>query len=135
MLNFSILLSGDMDSMLAILGTFSAIAGLLSLACCVVIIASNWRIFTKAGVPGWYSIIPILNSYTLFKIAWGNGWMFLTQLIPFIGWVFGIIVYHKLAISFGRGIGTTIGLIVLPVIFMPMLAFGNSAYMGPAVSA
>lgn len=101
------------------------------LALCIFFIFVQWKIFEKAGEKGWKSLIPFYSTYILWKIAWGSGWMFLTTLIPFVGFVFGIICNVKLAQAFGKGIGFAIGLIFLPVIFEPILAFGDSQYLGP----
>ena len=54
----------------------------LSLAIAVLGIIAMWKIFEKAGEPGWAAIIPFYNLYVLFKITWGNGWKFLLLLIP-----------------------------------------------------
>jgi len=42
-----------------------------------------------------------------------------------------IIVVHNLSVSFGKGVGFTIGLLLLSIIFYPMLAFGDAQYLGP----
>jgi len=39
---------------------------------------------------------------------------------------------NLLSKSFGKDVGFTIGLILLPVIFYPILAFGDAKYIGPA---
>ena len=96
-----------------------------------------WRIFEKAGKPGWYSIIPILNVYTLYEITWGNGWMFLLNLliiIPIIGSIIVLVVSimtcSKLSHAFGEGTGFTLGLIFLEPIFIILLGFSNREYSG-----
>ena len=89
-----------------------------------------WIIFTKAGEEGWKSLIPIYNIYILYKIAWGNGMLFLLLLIPFVNFIVGIITINKISKSFGYGIGFTLGLIFVPLIFYPILAFGDSRYEG-----
>jgi hypothetical protein len=97
----------------------------------VFLIVIYWRIFTKAGVAGWKSLIPVYSSYLFYKIGWGNGWMFLCVLIPVIGFIFPLILNIKIARAFGKDIGFGIGLIFLPIIFLPLLAFGNNQYIGP----
>lgn len=89
-----------------------------------------WIIFTKAGEEGWKSLIPIYNIYILYKIAWGNGMLFLLLLIPFVNFIVGIITINKLSKCFGHGLGFTLGLLFLPIIFLPLLAFGDSRYEG-----
>jgi len=89
------------------------------------------KIFMKAGKPWWAAIIPIYNAYVLFQITFGNGWMFLLELIPIANIVIAIILDVKLAKAFGKGGGFAVGLIFLPIIFEPILAFGDSVYAGP----
>lgn len=101
------------------------------LAIAVFAIVCMWKIFTKAGQPGWASIIPFYNYYVLFEIAWGNGLLFLLLLIPVANFVVMIILWVKLSQSFGYSAAFAIGLLFLPIIFLPILAFGSSRYIGP----
>lgn len=101
------------------------------LAIAVFAIVCTWKIFTKAGQPGWASIIPFYNYYVLFEIAWGNGLLFLLMLIPVANFVIMIILWVKLSQSFGYSAAFAIGLLFLPIIFLPILAVGNSRYIGP----
>ena len=96
----------------------------------VVAIVSMWRIFTKAGEPGWAAIIPFYNCFVFFKIAWGKGIYFLLTFIPFVGFVFAIIAWVKLTKAFGKGAGFAVGLIFLNPIFAMILAFDKSEYIG-----
>lgn len=95
------------------------------------IIVANWKLFTKAGKPGWASIIPFYNLYVLFEIVGMNGWLFLLLCIPIVNIVMMIMLYINLAKAFGKGTGFIIGLIFLPNIFTLILAFGSSQYQGP----
>lgn len=96
----------------------------------ILTIVGMWKVFSKAGVPGWGAIIPFYNMYLLFKITMGNGWLFLLLLIPFVNFVMLIIVYVKLAAAFNKGAGYTLGLIFLSPIFIMMLGFGSAQYIG-----
>lgn len=96
----------------------------------VLLIIAEWKIFTKAGKPGWHSLIPFLNLYDIFEIAGYSGWMFLTLLIPCVGWIFMILMLVKLAKAFGKGTGFAIGLIFLTNIFLLILGFGSAQYVG-----
>ena len=103
---------------------------LLSFAVAILGIVAMWKIFEKAGEPGWASIIPFYNIYVLFKITWGSGWKFLLLLIPFANIVIAIITMVKLAKAFGKSGGFAVGLIFLSVIFYCILAFDQSQYQG-----
>jgi len=105
-------------------------ASFLGLAVGVLAIVALWKIFVKAGEPGWAAIIPFYNLYVLFKITWGNGWKFLFLLIPIANIVFLIITMVKLAKAFGKSGGFAVGLIFLSVIFYCILAFDQSQYLG-----
>ena len=94
-------------------------------------IIAMWKIFAKAGKPGWAAIVPFYNLYVLFEITWGNGIMFLLMLIPFVNFIIAIITMVKLAKAFGKGGGFAAGLIFLSFIFMLILAFGSAQYIGP----
>lgn len=109
----------------------SVFAWIIYMALIVFYIFVMWKIFVKAGEPGWASIVPFYNTYVLFKITWGNGWLFLLSLIPFVNIVILIITYVKLAQAFGKGGGFAAGLIFLSFIFLPILAFDSSDYIGP----
>jgi len=98
---------------------------------CVIGIIAMWKIFAKAGKPGWASIIPIYNLYVLYEISWGKGILFLLNLIVFIAPILAIITMVKLGKAFGKGGGFIAGLIFLPFIFLLILAFGSAQYVGP----
>ena len=102
------------------------------LAICVFFVVCMWRIFTKAGQPGWASIIPIYNAVVLCQIAGKPGWWVILMLIPVVNFVIAILVLIGLANNFGRGVGTVIGLLLLPIVFYPILAFGSAQYQGRA---
>ncbi len=115
------------------MGTGFAIGYLIFyLAIIVVTIIADWKIFTKAGKPGWASIVPFYNLYVTFEIAGMNGWMFLLTLIPIVNIVVLIMLCINLAKAFGKGAGFAVGLIFLTTIFTLILAFGSAQYQGNA---
>ena len=87
-----------------------------------------WRIFEKAGKPGWAAIVPIYNYIIAAEAAGKPGWWGIMMLIPFVNIVFGIMIYHGISTKFGQGAGFTVGLVLLNFIFVPMLAFGDYTY-------
>lgn len=105
-------------------------ATVFTTAIAILAIVALWKIFEKAGEPGWAAIIPFYNVYVLFKITWGSGWKFLLLLIPIANIVIGIITMVKLAKAFGKSGGFAVGLIFLSVIFYCILAFDSSTYIG-----
>ena len=112
---------------------FAAMGIYMVVICIVAVFAivCMWKIFSKAGQPGWASLIPFYNNYVLFEIAWGNGLLFLLLFVPVANFVVMIILWVKLSQSFGYSAAFAIGLLFLPVIFLPILAFGNNRYIVP----
>ncbi len=123
----------------------------------ILVIIGDWKIFEKAGKPGWHSLIPFLNLYDEYDLCW-NGSMgivymvalgvstFLTSgedaettgfkaivagVLAIIALVLRIIQSNKLAKAFGHGLGFTLFLIVFERIARVILGFGSSQYEGP----
>ncbi len=96
----------------------------------LVMIASLWKVFAKAGEPGFAAIVPIWNLLTLLKIAGKPGWWIILFFIPVANFIVGILVAIEIAKKFGQSTGFGLGLAFIPVIFYPMLAFGSSTYQG-----
>jgi hypothetical protein len=109
-----------------------AVGGLVGLVIGVVIIIAMWKVFTKAGQPGWAAIIPIYNFYILCKVAGRPGWWLLLMLIPFVNFIIFIILSIDIAKNFGKGVGFGLGLAILGFIFWPILGFGSAQYQGGA---
>lgn len=115
-------------------GIGGAIGGLISLALMVLMVASAWKIYDKAGEPGWAAIVPIYNAVVLLKIVGRPIWWLILLFIPLVGIIISLLLVVDLAKSFGQGIGYALGLLFLPFIFWPMLAFGDARYGGPAAA-
>lgn len=122
-------------------GIIAAFAGFLAtyfifiLAILIITVIATWKVFEKAGKPGWASLIPIYNTYVLFELVGMKGWYVFLSFIPFVGSiilaVMNIIANVKLAKCFGKGDGFAVGLVLLNVIFLPILAFDDSVYEAP----
>ena len=95
----------------------------------VLISATLWVVFTKAGEPGWAALVPIYNSMVLARIVGKPEWWGLLPLIPFIGPIFSIILLLELAKVFGKSSIFGLGLVFLGPIFFLILAFGDAEYM------
>lgn len=116
----------------AIAGLFGCMFMLIWLALLVVVIAGMWKMFAKAGQPGWAAIVPFYNAYILCKIVGRPDWWFILLFIPVVNIIFGIIVSVDLAKSFGKDVAFAVGIIFLGFIFIPILGFGKAEYQGPA---
>lgn len=113
---------------------------IIMLAVAAVSIISMWKIFTKAGKPGWAAIVPVYNMVVLYQIVGMNPlWLLLLigSIIPFVNFIVAIayfvitiLVNIKLAKAFGKSGGFAVGLIFLPFIFQCILGFGSAQYQG-----
>ena len=101
------------------------------LALVVFMIIVMWKINVKAGQPGWACIVPIYSIIVLLRIVGKPWWWLLLLCIPIVNFVILIMIYNRLAKSFGYGTGFTLGLIFVGIIFFPILAFGSAKYIGP----
>lgn len=107
-----------------------AIINLVSLVILVLMTAGMWKIFAKAGQPGWASLVPFYNVYVLLKVAGRPGWWMILFIIPLVNFAIAIIIGIDLAKSFGRGVGYGLGLTFLSPIFYPLLGFSDDTYQG-----
>jgi len=96
---------------------------ILYLAIVVLMLVSMWKIYEKLGEPGWKSLIPIYNIIVLLELIKWDLWKIVLFFIPIVNIIFAFLFYRDLAGRFGKGVGFTIGMIFLPIIFYPLLAF------------
>lgn len=108
-------------------GTFITIMVIIA----VIEIIGIWKIFTKAGKPGWASLIPIYREILLLEIVGKPWWWIFLLIFPCTSLIFAIWMINLLSKSFGQGVGFTLGLIFLGFIFYPLLGFGDYQYIGP----
>lgn len=145
-------LSGLMAS--GILGIFFGGMFVLQIALEILQIIGGWKVFNKFGEPGWKAIIPFYNFYVEYKYTWkpmmalpvcilgigggiamqyvaeGSALQMIFSLAFLVGWVLSLVGFHKLSKAFGKGIGFTIGMVLLPGIFRIILGFGKAQYVG-----
>jgi hypothetical protein len=88
-------------------------------------LAAMWRLFVKAGEPGWKSIVPIYNMAVLLRLVGRPQWWVLLLLVP----VVNIIVSIVLCFDTAKALGTGFGIMILGPIFFMWLAFGDARYM------
>jgi hypothetical protein len=124
----------DVSTNFAVAGGISGVWIAICMALMVLMIVAMWKLYTKAGQPGWGSIIPIYNVYLMFKIAGKPGWWLLLLFVPIANIVVSILMLVGIANAFGKGGGYVFGLLFLPFIFYPMLAFGDATYTPPATA-
>jgi hypothetical protein len=101
----------------------------------ILLIVALWKVYKKAGRPGWAAIVPVYNTWVLFEITGFPGWWALLSLVPIVGLfpaVMSLVATFRLAKLFGKGDGFGLGLIFLPFIFFPILAFGKATFQGSA---
>ena len=116
-------------------GSGVGIVGILVwLAIVVLCIAGSWKIFTKAGKPGWACLVPIYNFIVMLQIAGKPLWWIVLLFVPFANIVILILLSISLAKCFGKGTGYGLGLAFLGPIFIPMLGFSDAQYTAPASS-
>jgi uncharacterized protein DUF5684 len=106
----------------------------VGLVLALIAIIAWWKVFTKAGHPGWACLIPIYNLYILIKIAGKPGWWIILFLVPVVNFVIAIIVHIGVANNFGKSALFGLGLAFLPFIFYLILAFGDAQYIGSSAS-
>lgn len=98
------------------------------LALAILTIVAKWKAFEKAGRKGWVSLIPFYNYAVMLELANEPLWWIALLFVPVANIVTAIIVLHRISRTFGHGGGFTAGLVFLPFVFWPILAFGTSKY-------
>ena len=145
------------EALFMMFATVFIVLAIYLLALIIIDVIGSWNIFKKAGEKGWKAIIPFYSTYTMFKIAWKPMWFWIyigisvadwiiwrtglrignqgmvtfSWVLTFVAILFIIPLFHQLSKSFGHKIGFTLGLIFLYPIFILILAFNKSQYVGP----
>lgn len=103
------------------------IISLLQIAVIIGVVASIWKVFEKAGQPGWSVLVPFYNMYIMLKVAGRPGWWLILILIPLVNLIL-LVIPFDIANKFGKGIGYGLGLFFIPFVFYPILGFGDARY-------
>lgn len=130
--------------------------GIIATAIAFLFVASEWKVFQKAGKPGWASLIPFYDGWTLAQVGgkpawWGvltgfsvtvhasSGSSTSSSTIPFgvvaaLGVVGAVlfILWFLISLGVARNFGksTAFGFLlgVLPFVGYPILGFGSASY-------
>ena len=114
----------------------SPVTTVIGLVVAVIAIIALWRVFSKAGRPGWAAIIPIYNIYTLVKVSGNSGWFTLLYFIPIVNIIIAVIVALGVAKNFGKsGVFGIVGLFLFSIIGYLILGFGSAQYVGEKPAA
>jgi hypothetical protein len=116
------------------------------------------KLLKKAGLPGWKGFVPVYNLYLITKVVGKPGWWTLLATsnylfvilwgviggstdddlykviyfsLSILSLVFLIRIFNMLSFSYGKDSGFTVGLVMLPFVFFPILGYGNAKYEGP----
>ena len=109
--------------------------GLVGLLLAVVVLVGMWKVFEKAGQPGWAALIPIYNLIVLLQIIGKPLWWIVLFFLPCVNIVAFVLVGIEVAKVFGKDVLFGIGLAFLPFVFYPVLGFGDARYQGPVAPA
>jgi hypothetical protein len=107
---------------------FGGLNGIIGLIWWILVIIGGWKMYVKAGKPGWGVIIPFYNTYLLCKIAGRPGWWLILFFIPIVNIVIYFIVCLGIAENFGHGAGYAILLFFFAPIMFLVLGFGGDTY-------
>jgi len=127
-------MDGD-EATAAAAGAAGLVLLMVQLVVSLVVIAGNWKVYSKAGKPGWACIIPVYNMVVLLEIVGRPIWWIVLLLIPCVNIVVLVILFVDLAKSFGKDGAFAAGLVLLSPIFILILGFGSAEYQGPAALA
>jgi hypothetical protein len=108
------------------------ILALASLGAVVVAMAGTWRVYEKAGQPGWASLVPIYNIIVLLRIAGERWWCILLFMIPGVNAAVYLLLCIDVARQFGKSFLFGLGLCWAGALFFPILGFGSAQYRKPA---
>lgn len=122
--------SASYNALYSVLATYSIVILIIA----ILTIVANWKVFEKAGKPGWASLIPVYNMVVLYQIVGLNPWLLLLYFVPIVNYIASIVLTvmqcSRLAKAFGKGTGYAVGLFFLNTIFMLMLSFSDAKYKG-----
>lgn len=120
--------SGGLD---LIISALSVVVSIVTLITVLVSLVCNWRLFTKAGTPGWWSLIPLFNVFVMIRLAGLPKYYIFLFFIPYVK--FPAIAYfgYRFLRAYQVGIGMYILYLLMPWALYPYIAFSNKfEYVG-----
>jgi hypothetical protein len=99
-----------------------SIANLFLISCLIFTTFYISAVFIISNEDGWKAFIPIYNIIVILKIVKKPKWLTILLFLPFANLIFIAWLTHQLAKKFNKGIEFTIGLLLLPIVFYPILA-------------
>lgn len=97
----------------------------------VFILVAYWKVYEKAGRPGWEAIVPFYNIYILVtQIALLPTSYFFLLFVPFVNFYILIKIFINVAHNFGKNTAFGLGLFVFSIVFFPILAFTDAEFKG-----
>lgn len=110
-------------------GFLAALPGLIVMGIIAfAVIGGLWKLFEKAGQPGWAALVPIYNMVVLLKVADKPVWWIVLFFIPLANVIALFLVAFAVADRFGKGAGYGLGIAFFPYVFYPILGFGSARY-------
>ncbi|WP_419699895.1 signal peptidase I [Mucilaginibacter sp. NFX135] len=102
----------------------------------VLVTIGLWKLFEKAGRPGWESLIPVYNTYIILKLSGRPWWLLLLLLIPGINLIVGLGIMIDFIKSYGKfKMSQNAAVTLLPFIYLPKWGFDkNTRYLGQSAS-
>ena len=117
----------DVADVYSAVGAYAGISAVISVVISIVTIVAQWRLFEKAGKEGWLCLIPFVNVWVMHEIIFGSGAKMFLFLIPLYNIYFMFKYNIELAKRFGKPGVFGLGLLTLPGVFMPILAFSKDS--------
>ena len=122
----------DWSAFWAAYGVILLISGLIG----IFLIVCRWKMYTKAGKPGWAALIPFYNEWVFFEMGGQKGPYVFFMLIPCAGPIIYLVFYIKALIEVCKRFGKDTTFAVLSIFFefvtFPILAFSDAKYTQPA---
>ena len=126
--------SSEVAGILALIGGIGIFIFILGLVAAILTIIGRWKVFKKANVGGWESLIPIHSDIVEMKLGGMHTGIWFLNLIVICGIGPIIVAFWKnimLSKAFGKGAGFGVLLTFFPYICYPILGMGKAEYVGP----